>query len=68
MRISITDLENRIKYLNEITEGGFTLESAYGAYRLASHNGSVNVFHLMSKKELWNMIGAFIQGLNYAGL
>jgi len=67
MRISIANLENRIKHLNEITEGGFTLEMAYGGHKLASHNGSVDVFHgYMSKKELWYMISAFIQGLNYA--
>ena len=69
MTISNKDLERKIKSLNDITDNkyDFTLESSYGAYKLASHKGSVDVFSvgLVSKKELWYHIDTFINGLTY---
>ena len=69
MRVIQKDLENKIKQLNDVTNNryGFTLESSYGAYKLASHRGSVDVFSvgLVSKKDLWYHIDTFITGLTY---
>ena len=69
MRVTKKQLENKVKQLNDVTNDkyGFTLESSYGAYKLASHNGSVDVFSvgLVSKKELWYHIDTFIEGLTY---
>ena len=69
MRVTIKDLESKIESLNDATNDkyNFTLESCYGAYKLASHKGSVDVFSvgLVSKKELWYHIDTFINGLTY---
>lgn len=67
MRVSIKDLENKIDYLNRITDNkfGFSLESAYGAYKLASFDGSVDALScgLVSKKELYWNICSMVIGL-----
>tara|TARA_R110002020_G_scaffold103401_1_gene242099 strand:+ start:201 stop:458 length:258 start_codon:yes stop_codon:yes gene_type:complete len=66
MRTTIKDLENKIDYLNRVTDNryDFTLESCYGAYKLASHKGSVDALPcgLVSKKELYLNICSFIEG------
>lgn len=67
--MKIKDLNNKIEQLNDVTNNkfGFTLESSYGAYKLASHRGSVDVFSvgLTTKKNLWYHIDTFINGLTY---
>jgi len=70
MRVSQRDLLYRIDHLNSITNNlfDFSLESAYGGYKLTSHKGSVDVLSAIgytSKKDLYYHIKSFIDGVQY---
>lgn len=67
MRITIKDLEMQVNRINELTNSPkdyYTLEAAYGGYKLASKHGSVDVTTgYRPKKDLYYEIVAFIKGL-----
>ena len=70
MRVSQKDLLFRIEHLNDITNNlyDFSLEMAYGGYKLASHKGSVDVLSAIgytSRKDLYYNIKSFIDGIQY---
>jgi 2',3'-cyclic-nucleotide 2'-phosphodiesterase (5'-nucleotidase family) len=81
MRVTKTMLENKVDYLNKITNsprrycttdnliGHFCISGAYGGYelqRVCNNGGGVttplNTGHI-PKKELYNLISAFIDGI-----
>ena len=88
MRITIKDLENRVKYLNELTEkptqrytkkdgkyisnvGHIFISQAYGGCELQQvwNEGGAVIDVLKTghipKKELYNQINAFIEGIRF---
>lgn len=67
MRITLNDLESVILALNNLTDNkyDFTLEAAYGGYKLCSHKGSRNVLDtgFITKKDLFYNIKSFKSGI-----
>jgi hypothetical protein len=63
-RITEKDLYNRIDRLNSITGKEFELSMAYGGYSLRLGGTSpLNCGHT-TKRDLYNRINAFIEGIN----
>ena len=67
MIITLKDLESVISELNNLTDNkwDFTLESAYGGYKLCSHNGCRDVLAtgFTTKKDLFNNIKSYKSGI-----
>ena len=67
-RITFDNLASQAERLNKATDGryGFSIEGAYGKWRLAGRNGSRDVSGYMTARELSTWIIAFDDGLAHA--
>lgn len=70
MRITMEDLRNELKYLNEITKDDkypYQFYMAYGAYGLVKivndGGGARTIIGLTTKKELYNQMESLIKGI-----
>ena len=70
MRITMQDLRNELKYLNEITKEDkypYEFYIAYGAYGLVKimndGGGARTIIGLTTKKELYNQMESLIKGI-----
>lgn len=70
MRITMEDLRNELKYLNEITKGDkypYQFYIAYGAYGLVKivndGGGARTIIGLTTKKDLYYQMESLINGI-----
>lgn len=63
--ISRKKLESRVDYLNKQGAGLYRIDYAYGGVSLEEKESGNDVFHCghVSKRELYNRINAFIEGI-----
>tara|TARA_R110000824_G_scaffold821_2_gene5034 strand:- start:9541 stop:9762 length:222 start_codon:yes stop_codon:yes gene_type:complete len=65
-RIKMKDLEGVMDMLSRYTNQTYTLDIAYGGYRLANEDGSYLLSHRVSKKELYEQIHLAIEVISHA--
>jgi hypothetical protein len=69
-RINNKDLEGQLEIINELTDGTYTLDWAYGGVRLTKftapdrHSGERDISDRFTKRELYEFMRAFIKGIH----
>ena len=63
-RTTKADLEAIVQRLNAITEGNYSIDGAYGGFRLVSGGGGRDISPRLTKSELAGWIEAFIAGFD----
>ena len=67
-RITFDNLTSKAESLNKATDNryAFSIEGAYGMWRLAASNGSLDVSGYMSKAALFDWMDAVLFGMSHA--
>ena len=69
-RINNKDLEGQLEIINELTDGTYTLDWAFGGVRLTKftapdrHSGERDISDRGTKRELYEFMRAFIKGIH----
>jgi|15BtaG_2_1085339.scaffolds.fasta_scaffold04274_3 hypothetical protein len=69
-RITTKDLEAKLARINDLTDGTYTLDWAYGGVRLTKftapdrHSGERDISDRFTKRELYEFMRAFIKGIH----